>query len=303
MPVCVVVGGQYGSEGKGKTAAWLATTKRAAAVARVGGPNSGHTVLGPDGRTHVFRQLPTVAVFPDTLLMITAGSYIDPAVLLKEIVDAAVPAKRLKIDPNAVIIQAEDKESEARDLGGIASTCSGTGYALARRVRRDRTVRFARNVPELRSYLSDVSDDLATMVRDRWIVLEGTQGYGLSVIHSNEFPYVTSRDTTAATFVAESGMSPLDVQEVVMVLRVHPIPVGGPSGPLANEISWSQLSSEAKDGRARSEFTSVTRKLRRVARFDPELVKQAIRHNRPSTIVSIIWTTSLRISVIDLCLR
>ena len=56
MPVTVVVGGQYGSEGKGKVSAILAKEMDATAVVRCGGPNSGHTVYDDSGRKYVFRQ-------------------------------------------------------------------------------------------------------------------------------------------------------------------------------------------------------------------------------------------------------
>ncbi len=49
MPVTVVVGGQFGSEGKGKVAHWLARELRASTAVRVGGPNSGHTVVADGG--------------------------------------------------------------------------------------------------------------------------------------------------------------------------------------------------------------------------------------------------------------
>ena len=45
MPVTVVVGGQFGSEGKGKVAHHFARTQKASIVVRVGGTNSGHTVV------------------------------------------------------------------------------------------------------------------------------------------------------------------------------------------------------------------------------------------------------------------
>src|SRR5438874_11774178 len=64
MPgVSVVVGGQFGSEGKGKTALEIARRDRnVAAAIRVGGTNSGHTVIGKDGRRYALRQLPAAAV-------------------------------------------------------------------------------------------------------------------------------------------------------------------------------------------------------------------------------------------------
>ena len=81
MGVSVVVGGQFGSEGKGKVAQYLAAQRDAAAVVRVGGSNSGHTGYARDGTRHVLRQLPTAALLPDVLCVIGAGSYIDPEIL------------------------------------------------------------------------------------------------------------------------------------------------------------------------------------------------------------------------------
>ena len=54
MPVSIVVGGQFGSEGKGKVALEIVRCKTAAAVIRVGGTNSGHTAIGAD-RTRLMR--------------------------------------------------------------------------------------------------------------------------------------------------------------------------------------------------------------------------------------------------------
>ena len=58
MPISIVVGGQYGSEGKGKIAHWLAKYQNANYAVRVGGPNSGHTAISDD-KTYALRQLPT----------------------------------------------------------------------------------------------------------------------------------------------------------------------------------------------------------------------------------------------------
>jgi adenylosuccinate synthase len=117
------------------------------------------------------------------------------------------------------------------------------------------------------------------------IIIEGTQGFGLSLLHSTEYPYVTSRDTTAATFVSEAGLSPLDVDQIVLVLRAFPIRVSGNSGPLPNEIDWQIVSLESGSSVPIVEFTSVTKSIRRVAHFHPDVVRQAIMVNRPTHIV------------------
>ena len=56
MPVSIVVGGQFGSEGKGKVAHYLAQKMEASFAVRCGGPNSGHTVIDPSGKARIFQQ-------------------------------------------------------------------------------------------------------------------------------------------------------------------------------------------------------------------------------------------------------
>lgn len=138
MPVTVVVGGQFGSEGKGKVAYEIARRTNAAAAVRVGGPNSGHTVVGHDGHKVVFRQLPTAALLPGVICVLPAGSYIDKEVLFRERQMTGLGPDRLLIDPNAVVISdLERGEEEARLLGQkIGSTLTGTGAAVSRRVNR-----------------------------------------------------------------------------------------------------------------------------------------------------------------------
>jgi len=107
----------------------------------------------------------------------------------------------------------------------------------------------------------------------------------LSLLHSKEYPFVTARDTTAAGFISECGVSPLDVDEIVLVIRSYPIRVSGNSGYLKNEITWDDLVKESDLPIGFVEHTTVTQKVRRVARFDPEIVKQAIISNKPTKIV------------------
>ena len=116
------------------------------------------------------------------------------------------------------------------------------------------------------------------------VIVEGTQGFGLSLLHGPGYPYVTSRDTTASAFASEVGLAPRDISEVIMVIRTFPIRVGGPSGHLPKEITWETVRELSRAPKAIPEFTSVTRKLRRVAHFDPHLVSLAARYNRPTSI-------------------
>ena len=288
MPVTVVVGGQYGSEGKGKVAHFLAREMEASVAIRCGGPNSGHTVIDPKGNPIIFQQLPTASILPDVICVLCAGTYIDLDILNREIEITGIDPKRLYIDPNAVIITPEIRELE-RNSGlreAIGSTGSGTGEAVLSRIKRHRKIIFAKDIPELDPYVELTSVFLRNQLNDeKRIIIEGTQGFGLSLLHSPYYPFVTSRDTTAAAFLAETGLSPIDVDDVVLTIRAFPIRVAGNSGPLVDEINWEKVTAEGEHSQSIEERTSVTNCVRRVARFNPEIVRMAIEVNRPSKIV------------------
>jgi adenylosuccinate synthase len=289
MAVSIVVGGQYGSEGKGKVAQHLAREKGAAAVVRVGGTNSGHSTLAGIEHRQVLRQMPTAALDPDVLCVLAAGAYIDVEILTSEIERLDLPPERLAIDPGAMIITAADREAEASsDLRQrIGSTASGTGEAVARRTRRVSEMDLAGAVPALTPYITPVRPLLRGLLdRGEHVVIEGTQGFGLSLIHSPHYPKTTSRDTTAAGALAETGLSPFDVENVTLVLRCFPIRVAGDSGPFgAPEIDWETVTRESGSPTPLIERTSVTDKVRRVARFDPQIAREAIAANLPNMIV------------------
>ncbi len=288
MPVSIVVGGQFGSEGKGKVAHWLAARQQACHAVRVGGPNSGHTALS-EGRLRAFRQLPTCILHEPVVGVIPAGAYVDEALLLSEAEAAGIDESRLLIHPDAVLLDESMREEERRAglVEGVASTGQGVGAALRRRVMRMRSVRFARDSESLRPFLRpDLGARLAEALdRGGRIVIEGTQGFGLSLLHGGHYPFATSRDTTAAGMLSEAGLSPRDVDCVSLVIRALPIRVQGNSGPLPRETSWAEVRRRSGAGVDLAETTTATGRRRRVARFDPRVVRRAIAVNRPSQLV------------------
>lgn len=295
MPVSIVVGGQFGSEGKGKVSLELVrmATERQIAVVRVGGPNSGHTAYDRSGRKFALRQLPAGAVDRNVDIVFPAGSYIDVDVLLREIDELDYPRDRIFISYYANIITPEQKawEIEAGLVSGIGSTGSGVGAAVMALVARE-----ASNFPlhrhdaghcgALEAFLCDT-----TALMRKWldaearIVIEGTQGFGLSLYDGGYWPKSTSRGTTAAAALAETGLSPRDVDNVVLVIRSYPIRVAGNSGPLPGETTWEAISQSINAPGDLREYTTVTQKLRRVGNFDISVVKAAIACNNPTMIV------------------
>ena len=288
MGVSVVIGGQFGSEGKGKVARYFAEKNGAAAVVRVGGINSGHTVIDASGKPIVFRILPTAAIDRTVNCILPAGSYLDVDMLFQEIQQAGIALSKVKIHPNAAVITQREVQAEfSKNLSSrIGSTESGTGAAVCMRVSRDQAFKRAKDVDALRPYICDTNEFLREeLSKGHEILIEGTQGFGLSNLHSPYYPYATSRDTSAAGFLSEAGLSPFDVTNIIMVIRSFPIRVSGNSGPLTNEITWNDVTERARSLFPINEYTSVTKKLRRVGEFDPDIVKQAIDVNRPNKIV------------------
>jgi adenylosuccinate synthase len=286
MSLTIVVGGQYGGEGKGKIVSHLSMIDNVDYVVRCGGPNSGHTV-DFNGTRCVVRSLPAGFVNPKTRLLLAAGSLIAPDILLQELKRCKVNPARLGVDSNAGVIAAVDEENEKTlNLGKkIGSTLSGVGAAVARRALRDGSFRLAKDEPKLQPFLTCVSSEInSALDRSLKVIVEGTQGFGLSLYHSRSYPYATSRDTTASAFLSEVGVSPLRATSVIMTLRTFPIRVGGNSGPLKNEITWERLQELSGYPYAIREFTTVTNKLRRIAVFDMGIVKEAALVNKPTEI-------------------
>lgn len=286
MPATIVVGGQYGSEGKGKVVALLASRCRSPWLVRCGGPNSGHTVT-INGRDVILRQVPSCTEPQEATFCIAAGCAVDENLLLQELDLLKIAQNRIIVDPRAVLVTDEDREAERAALRDIASTFSGTGAATIRRISRRKDVVLAKHSSLLAGRCRvEVVAQLLHGVLDRGneVIVEGTQGFALSLLHGPDYPFVTSRDTTAAGFAMEVGLSPLLVDKIVMVIRTFPIRVGGPSGPLADEISWDQIATISGAPHVIPEYTSVTKRLRRVARFDLEAVKLACDYNRPTSL-------------------
>lgn len=298
--VDVVVGGQYGSEGKGHIAAYLA--RNYDVLVRVGGPNAGHTVSSSSG-VYTYHQLPSGAKDTDAKLLLGPGMTIYVPDLLNEIRECAVGPNRLYIDPQAMIIEDTDRESETKLVKSIASTGRGGGAAAARRIlqRGLNTVRLAKDIPELEPYVGKMSpyrgatlSNLEQAYRSgASILLEGTQGSGLSLIHGS-YPHVTSRDTNVAGCLAEAGISPSRVRRILMVVRSTPIRVDNPedpektSGPLKNETTFEQIAAEASllpDELRENEKTSTTKRKRRVGWFEWEQFRAACAINAPTDIV------------------
>lgn len=198
--VDVVVGAQYGSEGKGNICAHIAGDYQV--LMRVGGPNAGHKVAHPE---YTYVQLPSGTLSnPNAKLLIGAGATLAIRQVLTEIAELGLTPDRLSIDPQAIIIEDGDVELEVGSLEIIGSTKKGVGVATARKILGRGSedyfgipVRLARDIPEFEGFIRCTKTELENAyAAGHRILLEGTQGTDLS-IHHGQYPKVTSREPCA----------------------------------------------------------------------------------------------------------
>lgn len=285
--VDVIVGGQFGSEGKGHIASYL--SREYGVLLRVGGPNAGHRVLLDSG-SYVHHQLPSGTLRNvSARLVIAPGAVINPGTLLEEISHCKVDSQRLAIDPQTMIIADRDRKAEAGLQERISSTGQGVGAATARRVLdRGKAVKFAKDIRELKPFVRDTWEVLESAYkRGERVLVEGTQGTGLSLFHGI-YPYVTSRDTTVSGCLSEAGVPPTRVRKSIVVFRTFPIrvanPPGGTSGPL-RDLSLEQVAERASipvDELREKERTSTTNRERRFGAFDWEQLRKNSALNGPT---------------------
>ncbi|MCH5196206.1 MAG: adenylosuccinate synthase [Oscillospiraceae bacterium] len=145
MPSSVIVGTQWGDEGKGKIIDIMA--KEADLVVRSsGGNNAGHTVVHGD-EVYKLHLLPSGILYPDTVCLIGSGVVVDPKVLLGEISEMnkrGVTCENLRIDARADIIMPWhreldklEEEYKAKQTGvNVGTTGRGIGPAYTDKARR-----------------------------------------------------------------------------------------------------------------------------------------------------------------------
>ncbi|WP_007024529.1 adenylosuccinate synthase [Saccharomonospora iraqiensis] len=143
MPAIVLVGAQWGDEGKGKATDLLADRVRWV-VRYQGGNNAGHTVVLPDGQDYALHLIPSGILTPGITNVIGNGVVIDPGVLLDELSgleERGVDTDRLLISADAHLIMpyhvAIDKVTE-RYLGAkrIGTTGRGIGPCYQDKIAR-----------------------------------------------------------------------------------------------------------------------------------------------------------------------
>jgi adenylosuccinate synthase len=249
----IVVGGQYGDEGKGKIISHLALNDKPEIIARGGvGPNAGHQVKH-NGTVYSLRMVPSGFIYDKARLLIGAGVLVSPTVFLNEVQNFGLDG-RIGIDKRCTAILQKHIDADKGDNSKKIGT-TGTGCGPAQMDRVTRTAVLCSEVPELAKYITDVPREVNACDN---VLIEGTQGFMLSVLYGT-YPFVTSKDTSASTMAADVGIGPRKVTDVVLVAKAYTTRVG--NGPFPGEIS---IDDAVKLGY--QEYGTVTRRPRRTSK-------------------------------------
>lgn len=333
--VTVVLDAQAGSCGKGKFIGYLSRKDDIDMAMCNFMSNAGHTWVSNYDTKVMTQQLPTSIINPLADILIGPESAITPRILFEEMIKYKnmIGDRKVIINPNAVVIADKHRREEQKVLRS-GSTFKGCGSARA-----DKVMRQAMLFREFWNKLNqengaDFGDDdgdygdlnycitcgdlkyvknhlqvMDTMElinnaidRGEHILIEGSQGCDLDINYGLPYPNTTSRQCHAGQLIADCGISPRLVDDIIMIMRPYPIRIsnttnlkddkgqtlitssGDYSG--AEEITWDEVKRRcgAPDDIEFGEQTTVTKKTRRVFEMNWDRLKYVTKLNRPTQI-------------------
>ena len=291
--VNAIIGGQWGSEGKGKLAGIICGNHPEVDVAISDfTPNAGHTWIGNDGRKFVSKIFPTGSVFPSVRTVLIGPHAVFSLERFFEERDQLYadfgrePDLMILVHPMAVILDAGDAAREYLVLNRIASTMQGSAVAYQRKVMRSSAAHLAKHESTLHDYLGDTQEWLQDNIGKCTALMESAQGFDLGLNCGHVWPYVTGRDCLVGRMLDNAGVSPKLLGYVTAAIRTFPIRVGnvpdGSSGSCHHdqyEISWDDVSKGC--GKECMEMTTVTKRIRRVFTWSDEQIIRFLRTVRP----------------------
>jgi adenylosuccinate synthase len=276
--VDILVGLQFGSEGKGLIAGHLARVGGYDTVVNCNMPNAGHTYI-IDDKEYIFKVLPNGAVH-DHIEKVMLGPdsvfSLDRLMLECQMVGPQIWDK-LIIHENAMILQRDHAIIES-NLDRIGSTKQGSAAAMVDKIYRLPGI-LAADEYELRNNVVTHEQWMNHLNDSNSILLEGCQGFSLG-LNAGFYPYCTSRDCTPTRLLAGAGIPYQWARDVIGVARLHPIRVGGNSGPGykdQEETTWESVGQKP-------ELTTVTKRERRIFNFSEIQMRSAIISCQPDRV-------------------
>ncbi|MBI4439430.1 adenylosuccinate synthetase [Candidatus Woesearchaeota archaeon] len=251
----VIVGGQWGDEGKGKIVDIL--TGDADVVCRYnGGNNAGHTVV-VGTENFKFHLIPSGILHRSKMNVLGNGVVIDPEVLIGEIEGLAsrgfsVSEKNLSISSSAHVIKKSHIEEDEKKGRAIGTTGRGIGPCYVSKISRSglRMMDFIKSSSPYANRLKPFVKDTYLIVNNaisngKNVLLEGAQGTLLDIDHGT-YPYVTSSNPIAGGACTGIGISPKSISSIIAVLKAYSTRVG--SGPYPTELGTeNETKSEDRD--------------------------------------------------------
>ncbi|MCL1815532.1 MAG: adenylosuccinate synthase [Treponema sp.] len=256
----VIIGAQWGDEGKGKIVDYLAN--EAQIIVRFsGGANAGHTIV-IDNEEYALHLIPAGILYPDKLVVLGAGMVIDPMALFSELSmlnkRGIETTGRVFISDRAHIVLPRyieiDKERDAARKIPIGTTGRGIGITYSMKSKRD-GIRLAdlswkERMDELEEadheFLAPYLDQLLTMTIDMasfiqhrknaQTLFEGAQG-ALLDLDLGTYPYVSSGMSSASGAALGGCVGPRALDKILGVFKAYTTRVG--NGPFPSEFNAS----------------------------------------------------------------
>lgn len=303
----VVMGAQWGDEGKGKIVDYLA--EEAKYVCRfAGGANAGHTIV-VDGKKYALHQVPSGILYPNKTVFLGSGMVIDPEALFNELQmlsDSGINWEgRVFISDRAHIVlpgyREMDKQRDAARKRPIGTTGRGIGTTYSQKSERD-GIRLAdldweEKMADLdqadKDFLAPYMERLLSMridiaakmweIRNEKVLFEGAQGAMLD-LDSGTYPYVSSGASCSAGASTGSGIGPRALDKIYGVFKAYQTRVGnGPMPTEFNNESEGELCEYVRN--TGNEFGVTTGRARRCGYLDLVALRYACHVNSIDSLV------------------
>lgn len=259
----VVIGAQWGDEGKGKIVDFLASESKSV-VRYSGGANAGHTIVS-EGVQYALHLVPSGILHPGKTVYLGAGMVIDPEALFKELGELKSKGieweGRVFISDRAHLVlpryREMDKKRDAARKRPIGTTGRGIGTTYALKSERD-GIRIAdltwkEKMDDLeeedRAFLAPYLDRLVSMrvnltselnkLKGERVLFEGAQG-ALLDLDLGTYPYVSSGFSSAAGAAIGGCIGPRAIGKILGVFKAYSTRVG--NGPMPTEFSMDSNS-------------------------------------------------------------
>ncbi len=297
----VIVGAQWGDEGKGKMVDYLAEDAKIT-VRYSGGANAGHTII--TGNTiYKVHLVPSGIVGKDKIAVLGSGMVIDPEALFSELEELKSQGLdwegRVLVSDRAHLVLPHykdlDKDMESKRRIPIGTTGRGIGIAYAQKAQRDglrvgdlysQSVWNTLSESE-KSYLTPYKDKMKSMVinqasfmakhKGENTLFEGAQGVLLD-LDIGTYPFVSSGVSAAAGASLGGGIGPRAIDKILGVFKAYCTRVG--NGPFPTEFKAGR--DEEKGLKLREigkEFGVTTGRARRCGYLDLVALKYVVQTN------------------------